>query len=267
MRSLTLSTVAFLLLSSAGMLACAGSTEDDGASGAADLTTASGTPTLIDASKDKKTVDVPAGQSFTITLPSNASTGYRWSVTGVDRSLGEPKQTDAPGDVTRPGSSGTQSFTWATTSPIDDLTGKHTITLGYNRPWSETSPPEKTFEVTVNIVKPAATAIAIGEASNKKTVDVKAGQPFTVTLPSNASTGYSWSVTTVDRSLGQPKQSTEPGDVTRPGSSGTQSFTWATTSPIGDLTGKHKIQLGYSRPFAETTPPEKTFEVTVNIVK
>jgi predicted secreted protein len=107
-------------------------------------------------------------------------------------------------------------------------------------------------------------AAVIGEESNGKTVDVALGRSFTIALSSNASTGYSWSVKSVDKTIGQPKMSTIPGDVSRPGAAGTQKFTWSTKSPL-DLVGKHEITLVYQRPWAETSPPAKTFKVTINI--
>ena len=108
-------------------------------------------------------------------------------------------------------------------------------------------------------------AAVIGEKSDKKTVDVQLGRSFTIALSSNASTGYSWRIKSVDRTIGSPKESTVPGDASRPGAPGTQKFVWSTKSPL-QLVGQHKIQLEYVRPWQETAPPAKTFEVTINIV-
>lgn len=107
-------------------------------------------------------------------------------------------------------------------------------------------------------------AQVIGESDNGKTVTVALGRSFTIALPENASTGYTWRVKAVDRSLGYPKERTLPGDASRPGSSGVKKFTWSTKSPLS-LAGQHHIVLELQRPWAETTPPAKTFEVTVDI--
>lgn len=107
-------------------------------------------------------------------------------------------------------------------------------------------------------------AQVIGESDNGKTVTVALGRSFTIALPENASTGYTWRVKAVDRSLGYPKERTLPGDASRPGSSGVKKFTWSTKSPLS-LAGQHHIVLELQRPWAETTPPAKTFEITVDI--
>jgi predicted secreted protein len=109
-------------------------------------------------------------------------------------------------------------------------------------------------------------AAVFGDADNGKTVQVVSGRSFTIALADNgASTGYAWKVTAVDRSLGYPKESTIPGDVSRPGSPGTKKFTWKTKSPL-DLLGQHKITIAKVRPWQETAPPAATYELTVEIV-
>lgn len=106
-------------------------------------------------------------------------------------------------------------------------------------------------------------AKVITEADQGKTIQIATGQPFSIQLPSNPTTGYSWAVTSVDRTLGQPKESfvSSGGAV---GSGGTQRFTWSTKSPLS-LEGKHDITLAYRRPWETTTDPVKTFSVTVEI--
>ncbi len=142
-------------LSTASIVACGGessespTTSGDPATddGAAEEIKAS----VIDESMNGKTVPVVLGKSFTIALSDNASTGYTWSVKSVDKDLGAPKQTNVPGDSSKPGSSGLKKFTWSTKSPLD-LVGSHEISLVLQRPWAETSPPAKVFTVTINII-------------------------------------------------------------------------------------------------------------------
>jgi predicted secreted protein len=107
-------------------------------------------------------------------------------------------------------------------------------------------------------------ALVFGETDAGKTVTVALGRSFTIALPENASTGYTWRVKAVDRSLGYPKEKTIPGDTSRPGSSGVKKFTWSTKSPLS-LAGQHHIVLELQRPWAETTPAAKTFEITVDV--
>jgi predicted secreted protein len=108
-------------------------------------------------------------------------------------------------------------------------------------------------------------AAVIDESSNGKTVTVALGRSFTIALAENgASTGYTWNVKSVDKTIGQPKVTTIAGDPKAPGSAGLKKFTWSTKSPL-DLVGKHVITLEKQRPWAETSPPVATFKVTINI--
>ncbi len=134
-----------------GPIACAATTDGSDPSSA----TASGEDEEIKSAKviteadDGKTVEVATGQSFSIQLGSNPTTGYKWSIKSVDKTIGAPKESFKQGGGAT-GSGGTQRFTWSTKSPLD-LDGKHTIELEYQRPWAETVPPAKTFSVTVEI--------------------------------------------------------------------------------------------------------------------
>jgi predicted secreted protein len=146
MRSAHLFFAAAFAALSLSTVACGGasdaSTQDD--STESDVKTA--TPVKLTASDDGKTVKVTEGQSVEITLTQNASTGYSWSVSD-DGGLGTAKEKTTPGDVSRPGSSGTATFTWKTTNK----TGSFDLELIYQRPWAETSPPAQTFHVTLDI--------------------------------------------------------------------------------------------------------------------
>src|SRR5205823_5556792 len=136
-----------------GPLACAASTEDaadPAANEGSDEAELKGTKVITEADNGK-TVDIAEGQAFTIKLTSNATTGYKWFVLSVDRTLGEPSsQRFLPPKSSALGAAGTQYFHWNTNSPLD-VSGQHTISLGLERPWAERSAPAQTFEVTVNV--------------------------------------------------------------------------------------------------------------------
>lgn len=158
MRSLSLvATLALFLVGSGSVVACSAdsSPADEPAT---NPETASGEDEEIKAAvisekDDGKTVDVQLGRSFTIALSSNASTGYRWHVKTVDRTIGQPKESMVAGNPNQPGAAGTQKFTWSTKSPLN-LVGKHAISLEYVR--AGTAAPAKTFTVTVNILDGAS---------------------------------------------------------------------------------------------------------------
>ena len=105
-------------------------------------------------------------------------------------------------------------------------------------------------------------AAVIDESSNGKTVSVPLGRSFTIALSDNASTGYVWSVKSVDKTIGAPKESNIPGDAHRPGAPGLKKFTWSTKSPL-NLVGKHVIVLQHARAFGSS--PVSLFTVTIDI--
>jgi inhibitor of cysteine peptidase len=96
-------------------------------------------------------INLTVDQTFSLTLPSNPSTGYSWKIIDDDRSillpLGEPQFNLASG-TPMPGAGGTETFTFKGVSP-----GVTTLTLVYVRPWETniTPTPDDTWyaEVTV----------------------------------------------------------------------------------------------------------------------
>jgi predicted secreted protein len=138
-------SAAFVALS-LSTVACGGASDDATTQDATESDVKGATPVTLTAKDDGTTVKVTEGQSVEITLTQNASTGYSWSVSD-DGGLGTAKEKTTPGDVSRPGSSGTVTFTWKTTNK----TGSFDLELIYQRPWAETSPPAETFHVTLDI--------------------------------------------------------------------------------------------------------------------
>lgn len=160
-RVLALSIAAVAAL---GLAACAADTQSDEAtSGDEGSDEQDVKAAVIGEESNGKTVEVQLGRSFTIALTdSAASSGYRWRVSAVDRSLGQPKESYTPPPANGPiGGSGTRKFTWKTNSPLP-LAGKHKISFELQRPWSETAPPAKKFSVTIDIKDPGAAVAKCG---------------------------------------------------------------------------------------------------------
>jgi inhibitor of cysteine peptidase len=107
------------------------------------------TQTNLTMADNGKSISLSSGDTFTVTLDSNPTTGYSWSVTD-----------DAGGIVQQ---QGTSAYTAASKTPIaggggtETLTfkavnsGAGTLTLGYARPWEKGVAPVKTFSVNVNV--------------------------------------------------------------------------------------------------------------------
>ena len=101
--------------------------------------------------------------------------------------------------------------------------------------------------------------ITLGESDTGRTVEVQAGQSLTVRLPSNATTGFRWTVAS-ERLVKQVGESTydapqEPGIV---GAGGTETFKFKADSP-----GSGELKLEYRRPWEKGVAAEKTWSVTV----
>jgi inhibitor of cysteine peptidase len=104
--------------------------------------------------------------------------------------------------------------------------------------------------------------LAIGEADNGKTLHLANGKTAAISLPGNATTGYSWSVTKIDgTALEQAGAVQYVPDRARPGmvgSGGTSVATFRAVKP-----GTSTITLGYARPWETGTPPAKSFTITL----
>lgn len=111
----------------------------------------------IGSAHDGKTVTVRRGQDLVLSLPSNATTGYKWMVVSTDRTFGYPAKNEyrGPGSSGPVGAGGTQKMTWKTNGFLN-VTGAHKVTLEYRRPWEPEGPAAKTFRFTVKVVDKAA---------------------------------------------------------------------------------------------------------------
>jgi len=109
--------------------------------------------TAEDFNKDAKIVkevEVKTGDTFTIVLDSNATTGFQWT---AQANIGDAKvleqtahQYIAPntGDAPVAGMAGVEEWTFKAVN-----TGTTTITLSYDRPWEGGEKGVRTFELMV----------------------------------------------------------------------------------------------------------------------
>jgi predicted secreted protein/putative hemolysin len=106
--------------------------------------------TLIN-SDNNSDVSVRVGDTLTVKLVSNPSTGYSWQVTAYDtqvlQQVGE-SQFDLGNQTPMPGAGGTETFTFNVVGK-----GKTTLKLVYLRPWEkDTTPtPQNTWSVNVTV--------------------------------------------------------------------------------------------------------------------
>ena len=87
------------------------------------------TPTLTEAD-DGRTATVKTGQAVTISLPENASTGYRWAVDSIDSGMVEAAEPRVEGLAKGVGSGGRSVWTFTAKAP-----GQTTVALKQWRQW------------------------------------------------------------------------------------------------------------------------------------
>lgn len=210
----------------------------------------------LDATDDGAHLQARAGQSIILSLPSNPSTGYRWQVVQAAAGFAAPSQRFI-GGANIPGAGGTERFTWKVTGAIPN--GTYDVELAYVRPWDPTDAAQ-TFSFTVDVVQNAA-ALTLTEAASHQIVSVAAGTSVAIELESNASTGYSWKLSSSDPALGAPSETFLPPTSGLIGAPGKQRFLFATSG----VTGYHTIRLDYVRPWEVGAPPAQTFLVTLDL--
>ncbi len=128
--------------------------------------------------------DVETGQHFNLTLESNPTTGYGWQTAAApDEKIVRVLASDyiAPqGDLV--GAPGEQVWHfWAVGE------GSTTMVLEYARPWEAETPPAKRLSVDLKVKQ------ADNEVVHAFRVEV--GRTFDLTLDTNPSAGYSWTLT------------------------------------------------------------------------
>ena len=103
-------------------------------------------PITVTEQDSGKTIEIAVGQKMLVQLPSNPTTGYRWSVLGNPAPLKFVKSDYAtdPRAAGRIGTEGVQTLRFTAKS-----SGKVELKLGYIRPWEKDVPAAKTFSVTL----------------------------------------------------------------------------------------------------------------------
>jgi inhibitor of cysteine peptidase len=100
----------------------------------------------VDSSYSGKQVELSVGQSLVVTLDSNATTGYSWSLAqnSDDTVLNETGNQYIAPQTTLVGAGGKEEWTFKALKK-----GTSTISMGYSRPWETGTPPAETFDLTV----------------------------------------------------------------------------------------------------------------------
>lgn len=117
----------------------------------------------------------------------------------------------------------------------------------------------------------AAQDLAAGTAALGETVRLTVNGEVTITLCSNASTGFAWEEPRFDPStLALVSHSTQPPEGSAPGSPGGETWVFRalgcpTTGPVA--CGSSDVVFTYSQPWAGGTQAAWTFTLTVDVVQ
>ncbi len=164
--------IACLLLTVTG---CGNKTEDEGDG-----------EEQVQTEETSETSEVETGQHFALSLESNPSTGYSWQtaqapdasiVQLLDNHYAEPAQ--APEGMV--GTPGLEVWQFLAVGA-----GSTTIILEYLRPWETDTPPAKRYTLSITVT----------QADNElnESFNIEMGYTLSLTLDTNPSAGYSWSL-------------------------------------------------------------------------
>jgi inhibitor of cysteine peptidase len=99
----------------------------------------------VDESSDGREVVLQTGQTLTVSLNENASTGFRWILQAKPDIL-RASADDPEGPKGPPGKSGVRTFSFEAVQP-----GSGELDLEYRRGWEKTAQPARTFKLLVRI--------------------------------------------------------------------------------------------------------------------
>ncbi len=103
--------------------------------------------------------------------------------------------------------------------------------------------------------------LVLNESDNNKDVKVAKGELFTIMLPAQPSTGFTWEVTAVDpKILGQYAKPIFRYSSKLMGAKGSYMLRFRALK-----TGESPVQLAYRRNFEKKIAPAKTYKVVVQV--
>ena len=101
--------------------------------------------TVYTADDDGTSIVLEPGESFSVVLPGNATTGYSWQVEGIDASILSAAEPVYVSDSELVGAGGVYTFTFTAAAA-----GETELRLVYLRPWEQVEPLQ-TFTMTVTV--------------------------------------------------------------------------------------------------------------------
>ncbi len=204
-----------------------------------------------------KTIEVAAGETFTINREQLGSNGYSWTyttdkgITLVSKSEKAPKGNQA---MTTP-----TIKTWKFKA---DKAGTYKVTFHYGPAWKKEAKPAETVIYTIKVSDKKA-----ADQSNviNKKIEAVAGKTFDIKLEQNDSTGYAWSykadaqlkfVKEAEQDTASKSKDSDP----IVGAPTNKTWTFQASKP-----GTYKLTFKYERAWEQGAKPAKTVVYTVHV--
>jgi len=211
-----------------------------------------------------KALQANIGDTFMVTLCSNATTGFIWS----EATIGDPSVVawtshGAWGPVTDlVGAPGNEAWSFRALKM-----GQTTISMDYSRPWEGGEKGVWNFKLTVAVGQPLAVTITcdefVGGGKYVGEAQVAAGSTLRVSLCSNATTGFSW---TENARIANPAILAQTGHEYQAPTSGLDGApgneVWVF---LAQKRGQTTVKMEYSQPWEGGTKAASTFELTVTV--
>lgn len=110
------------------------------------IITACGASEPLQITDPTQTIEVNAGDEFTIVIESNPTTGYHWEVVGELNNIEFVSRYYQPSEPITTGSGGIDVWTFKAIA-----SGEAQITLGYYPPYEDPEPPQQTITFDVKV--------------------------------------------------------------------------------------------------------------------
>jgi inhibitor of cysteine peptidase len=144
------------------------------------------------------TLEVQAGDTFSLTLDSNPTTGYQWELAeALDESvLRLMGQVYTPSGTNLAGAGGKENWTFYAAGK-----GTTEISLKYTRPWEEDAPPAVTRQFTVIVSGGSGTIIIPVTPVPSADIVTVVGATVTFSISQPVVPGGEWNIVELDESV------------------------------------------------------------------
>ncbi|OQX17993.1 MAG: hypothetical protein BWK80_38725, partial [Desulfobacteraceae bacterium IS3] len=213
---------------------------------------------------DGKTVSLQVGDTLDVSLESNPSTGYQWTVVNTDEKV--VKNTDktytSACEDGMVGCGGKELFTFEAVSA-----GTTGLKIAYYRSWEGADSAISTFTLHVSVAGVAGeekggNAGTFTSADDGKSVSLQIGDTISVSLMSNPSTGYQWTIESLDQNVLKHtgKSYASACEETVVGCGGKELFGFEAVSA-----GKTSLKIAYYRSWQSADSAISTFRLNVSV--